>query len=466
MMTKIRQVIEKNKLFTAGENVLAACSGGPDSLALVHALSLLREESGISLTVAHVNHMLRGAESDADARFVAEFCCGLGLPFYQANVDVPGYVDERGGSTEDAARILRYEYLRQVARQLGGAKIAVGHHLNDQAETLLFHLFRGAGSAGLAGMRPVRGDLVRPLITVNRQEIDRYCREHDLTPRQDSTNFDSAYSRNYLRNELIPLIERRFNARLAETLARTAELAGDEHDYIETQAGKLWPTVVQETADSLIIDCERINLLHAAMRREIFRAAIAKKQGDLKGITFLHVERLIELSISGNVGSVIELPGGLTVCRGYGQLNLTTQRPLPLLPAIPAPGIRLQVPGVTAIPGLGLVVTVRLMDVFPGEEGEGTAVFSLGQITLPIYVRTRQNGDRFRPAGATGSKKLQDYFIDNKVPRQKRDQIPIFCDSQGIFWVGGYRRAQRTDAAPGGHRYLQLTITTGGFTNA
>jgi len=466
MLTKVRSVIEKYKLVAGGDSVLVACSGGPDSLALVHIFYQLRADYNINLAVAHVNHMLRGSESDADAAFVAEFCARLDLPYFQTSVDVPGYVAGYGFSTEEAARILRYRYLRQIAKQLGGAKIAVGHHQDDQAETILLNLFRGAGSAGLTGMKPARDEIIRPLLMVSRQEIDDYCHSHDLLPRLDSTNLKSDYSRNYLRIELMPLIKRRFNANISETLARTALLVSDEHEFIATQADKLWPEVVQESSgEDVNIDCLQLNSLHSALRREIFRKAIAKKRGDLKGITFFHVERLIELALNGSVGSVIELPGKLVARKGYRQVVLTAALPAVPSPGIPAPGSELKVPGVTILPALGLIVTARLFDVRPMEEEGVTATFPCAGLVPPLYVRTRQDGDRFWPAGSVGGKKLKSFFIDNKIPRENRDQIPIFCDQRGIFWVGGYRRAERTESGGDSNCFLELTITTGGLTS-
>lgn len=458
MLTTVKRWIERNRLLDSGDRVVAACSGGPDSLALVHILHQLQPEYGLTLAVAHVNHMFRGDESDADAAYVAKFCAGLGLPLYETAIDVPRYIKSSGRSAQDASRILRFRYLRHVAAELGGAKIATGHHRDDQAETILLNLLRGAGSTGLAGMRPTGNGIIRPLLNMSRRDIDDYCRECGLSPRIDSSNLKTDYLRNYVRIELMPQLKHRINANLAETLCRTARLLGDEHDFITEYASNLWPSLASEEKAVIIIDCQRLISLHISLQREMFRMAIAKKQGNLKGITFFHVERLLELAMSGSVGSIIELPGDIIARKGYGTVALEAPSPEPLPTGIGPPGSELVVPGITEVPALGLTITAKLLAVRPEPGVADTAIFDWRELTPPLYVRTRQEGDRFWPSAAPGSKKLKEYFIDAKIPRQIRDRLPIFCDSRGIIWVGGYRQAERSRPVGNTETYLQLSI--------
>jgi len=464
MLTKVRAWIECQRLISPDDIIVAACSGGPDSLALVHILSRLAPQWELTLAVAHVDHMFRGAESEADAVFVGEFCAGLGLAFYQTALDVPAFIGSSGRSAQDAARVLRYRYLRQIAASLGGAKIATGHHRDDQAETVLLNLLRGAGSAGLAGMKPADGDIIRPLLDITRDEIEAYCAEHGLKPRLDSSNLKTYYLRNYLRLELMPLLEARFNSNLTETLCRTARLVGDEHQFIAEQASCLSPDVIRQDNTYLDIDCQRLNILHIALRREIFRQAIAKKRGSLKGITFLHVERLVELAACGTVGSIIELPGGLIARRGYDLVTIETPTVLTPMPRLVSPGVELKIPGITTVPPLDLSITTQLLTARPHDILAGSAIFDWRQLVPPLTVRTRLEGDRFWPSGAPGSKKLKDFLIDGKVPRGERDHIPLICDQQGIIWVGGYRQTQRARPDDSTMCFLQLNIIAGGLT--
>jgi tRNA(Ile)-lysidine synthase len=453
MLTAVREWIGRHHVPAAGDRVLAACSGGADSLALVHALNGLKEEYGFSLAVAHVNHLLRGAESDADAVFVREFAAALGLPFYHTAVDAAGFAAAEGRSVEDAARVLRYRFLRETAAELGGALIATGHHRGDQAETVLLNLFRGAGGAGLGGMKPAAGGVIRPLLAVEREEIEAYCRTNGLTPRTDSSNFSTEFLRNYLRLELMPKLAAVFNANIAATLCRTAELVGDEHDFVAAAALAAWPEVVTGEGDGLAVDCRALGSLHVALRRELLRQAVAKNRGDLRGISFFHVEKLLELALSGATGNAVELPGGLIVRREYGKLVFTAAA-WPPAPSIGPPGIALAVPGTTPLPALGITVTARLSAERPAEGGPDRAVFAWEELTPPIRVRTRQAGDRFRPGG----KKVKEFLIDAKVPRYLRGGIPVFTDGQGIIWLGGVRQGKRGRPGRPTGTFLELII--------
>jgi tRNA(Ile)-lysidine synthase len=456
MLIAVRSFIDSHCLLARGDKVLAACSGGPDSLALVHILASLAGEYGIGLAVAHVNHGMRGAEADADAAFVGEFCAGLGLPFYQTKVDMAAYAAESGLNKQEAGRLLRYRYLRQVAAELGGALIATGHNRGDQAETVLLSLFRGAGGDGIAGMKPAESGLIRPLLAVERPAIDAYCRENGLEPRLDKSNLKTDYRRNFLRLKLMPLIEREINPNLVDTLCRAAEIIGDEHELVAELARAAWPEVVSEDEVGLALDCRQLESLHVAVRRELVRQAIEKKRGNLRGISFFHVERLLEKTTNGSTGSVLELPGNLVARKDYGKLVLTEPATPP--GGIKPPGVTLAVPGITPVPVLGLTVVAELAASRPPEAGPGSAVFDWEALTPPLFIRTRKDGDRFRPAGGAGGKKLKEYFIDVKVPRWQRDRVPVFADSRDIIWLGGFRQAERGQPGPATKKFLQITI--------
>lgn len=451
MLTALRGWIARHGLPAKGGRVLAACSGGPDSLALVHLLDAVRGEYGFSLAVAHVNHGLRGAEADADAAFVRSFAARLGLPCYDTAVDAAALAAAEGRSLEEAARMLRWEYLRRVAAELGGALIATGHHRGDQAETVLLNLFRGAGGAGLAGMKPAGDGVIRPLLACGRDEIEAYCREQGLAPRTDSMNFCTDFQRNYVRLELMPRLAAAFNANIAATLCRTAEVVGDEHAFVAAAAEAAWPEAVAGDGDAMAVDCAALAGLHVAVRRELIRRVVAKKRGDLRGISFFHVEKLLELAFKGSTGGAVELPGGLTVRREYGSLVFAAAPPAA---AIGPPGVELAVPGTTLLPALGLAVTARLSAERPASGGQHRAVFAWEELRPPIRVRSRLAGDRFRPGG----KKAKDYIIDAKVPRHRRDGVPVFTDGQGIIWLGGVRQGKRGRPGAATGTFLELII--------
>ncbi len=463
MLEKIKAWINYHRLLPSGGTVLAACSGGPDSLVLVHILYVLRSEYDITVAVAHVDHMFRGEESAQDSEFVADFCKKLGLACYQTAINVPAYIKESGRSPQDCARVLRYEYLRQVAQTLGGAKIATGHHRDDQAETVLINLIRGAGAEGLSGIKPANNGIIRPLLAISRKEIEHYCHKEGLIPRLDSSNFKTYYLRNRVRLSLLPELESGYNPAIKEALWRTAVIVSDEHDFVHITAKNMWQQIVGVKQDIFAVDIRRLASLHVALQREIFRMVIEKIQGNLTGITFYHVEKLLEMAFKGTVGSIMELPGGLIACKGYQTLELGKSVPIAAPVVIHPPGLRLAVPGTTFIPEFGCRVNARLLTAGLKPDNLMTALFDWQVLRPPLYVRTRVPGDRFNPLGMQGSKKLKDFFIDVKIPREERERALIFCDSQGIVWIGGYRQAEQAKVTGRTRQFLELTIEyTGG----
>lgn len=460
MLEDVRSFILQEHLLRAGDRVVVACSGGPDSLALLHILWRLRPELGIELAAAHVDHQLRGTAGQADACFVREFCAALGVPCSVAVVDVPACVRASGKSVEEAARELRYRCLHRAAARYGPlTKIAVGHNLDDQAETVLLHLLRGAASRGLAGMMPCTPDgIIRPLLAVPRRDIEAYCREQGLTPRDDATNRDTTYTRNKVRLELLPLLRQRFNPHISRLLAQTAQVLRDEHDYIAAMAQRVSPVMLRRQNDGFALDLTRWRRLPAALQREVLRLAISKIVPSLKGITFKHVETLLAMGRQNGVRYSV-LPGPVYVTAAYGRL-LLAPRPVTAA-ALPAGGVPLAVPGVVPLAG-GLTVTAAVTARPPAGRDRNRAVLDYDAVVPPLLVRSRQPGDRFTPLGAPGRKKLQDFFVDAKVPREQRDAVPLVCDQRGIVWVGGWRPAERVRVTAATRRFLLLQLRQAG----
>ena len=459
MLDKVKTWINNYQLIKPGSRILAACSGGPDSLALVHILHRLKAEYGFSVAVAHVNHMLR-PEAAEEAEFVEAFATSLGLTCSVTNINVLAYSKaNKISSQEEAARLLRYQYLRRIAAEWGGAQIATGHHRDDQVETVLLNFLRGAGSGGLRGMKPLNGDVMRPLLAVSRPEIEAYCEEQGLQPRHDSTNFTTEYRRNRIRLELLPALEESYNPAIREAIWRLASLVGAEHDYICGEAAKLWGKVAT-AGDSITIESQGLAALPVALQRELIRQAIEKKRGALTGISFEHVEKLLTMVLSsGTVGSLLTLPGGLIARKTYTGLvveNGVLYQPQPV-PAKRVEPVALVVPGSTTI-GSSTIVA-ELVTALPLKKGENTAVFDLEKLILPLIVRSRLPGDRFRPRGLNGSKKLKNFLIDHKVPEAVRDDVPIVVDQQEIIWVAGYRQSEHGRIGETTKKILQLSIT-------
>lgn len=457
MLAIIRRWIDRHHLLTSGDKVIVACSGGPDSLALLHILLRLQKDYQLELKVAHVNHMFRPAATE-EANYVQTIAAQWGLACEIAQIDVPRYIKETGLSAQEAARFVRYGFLQQTADNWEGAKIATGHHRDDQAETVLLHLLRGGGGSGLGGMRPRNGQVIRPLLPVSRVAIEEYCRKEGLEPVQDESNLQTKYLRNRVRLSLVPQLESEYNPALRDSLWRTSQIIGDEHDLITALAEREWRSLAREDDGDILLNIDSLSNLPVALQREIFRLAIEKKQGHIRGIQFIHVETLIESACTGQPGAITELPGGIDVVKGYEMLVFTwrdksrNQADGKIVPVIlPLPG--------KAQWGSMVIVAEQIDHV--GKLTSFQAAFDMDELEQPLHIRQRRAGEKFQPLGLRGSKKLKDFFIDAKVPRHKRDMVPLVCDNKGILWVAGYRQAERGKITAATRRITQLTLITG-----
>ncbi len=460
MLRKVETFCREHRLFDYGDTILVACSGGPDSLALLHILLALQEKYTLHLHVAHLDHMFRGEASKADAVFVQEFCKVRALPCTVRAVDVPDYARRRVMSDEAAAREVRYAFLRDVAAGIDGkggqVHIATAHHADDQAETVLLHLFRGAGSEGLAAICPSAAGIIRPFLGITRAEIEVYCEKQGLSPRHDATNDVPNYMRNKLRLQLLPQLRREYNPAVTQALCRSAVLVGAEHDFIHKSAQALWSVVIQEKKDRLLILREPFIILHTALQRELLRLAVERVAGSLKNISFLHMEELSALVQQGKTGNGIELPGGIRGYCSYKGIELAQKM---LLPKKSDFAIELCVPGKTGIPLLGIeVLTELLTKAEKPANHENCILCDAAKLKEPLIVRCRHDGDKFDCG--KGTKKIKDFFIDAKIERNQRNRIPLFCDRQGILWIGGCRQTALGKVTEQTTRFLRLTIQT------
>lgn len=464
IQARVRAWMECHRLLPPSGNIVAACSGGPDSLALVDLLESLREVLGIHLFVAHVDHALRGEESSQDAAFVRQFCIGRGLPFYCGHVEVKEELQRRGGSLEEIARLLRYKYLHQVADEVGGGWIATGHHRDDQAETLLLNLLRGSGGRGLSAMHPRQGDVIRPLLCLTRSEIERYCHERDLQPRHDSSNDEVNLRRNRVRHELVPLLLRRFNPALTDTLCRTADILADGQEFLRgyVEANLLdWVVKIDE---GYRLDARTFASLHVAVQRELLLNLLEKLRGDTRGIAFAHVEQIRELFLHDRGTRRVDLPGKWQARKSYQKLFIEavadSEAKSENCLANNDLLVELACPGDTFLTDFGVVLRCTLHSGnWPVEMFDSHRVaFDRESLKMPLIVRRRRPGDLFRPLGAPGTRKLKKYMIDQKISVDQRDRAPVICDSDGILWVAGYQRSERGRLSVDTREYVMMEL--------
>lgn len=426
----------EHSLFAPGDTVVVAVSGGADSVALLDILSSLPELQ-LKLVVAHLNHSLRGAESDEDERFVAGFAASRDIPFVAGKVDVHSLSLRERLSLEDAGRRARYEFFDQVAERYGARTIALAHHGDDQAETLLLRLIRGAGVAGLSAMSPRRdGRYVRPLLTLTRSEIEGYLRERGLAFRVDSSNLDTAFLRNRIRHELIPALSR-YNPEISRRLAVTADLLAADEEVLEAVAAQAFERLTRDSgADGVTLDVKALGRESRGMRYRIYRRAIALVMGGLRGVGSEHVRQIDNLIHSPKPNLRLLLPGGVSVLRAYDTIvfsagigDMAWDEPL----VIEGPGCY-PLPG-----GAELILEIAAPPEDLRALSHDRACFDLDSAPFPWLVRSFRPGDRIRPLGMAGTKKVKDIFIDKKVPRDRRRLVPlVFCEGE-LLWVCGYR---------------------------
>ncbi|HEY8284997.1 MAG TPA: tRNA lysidine(34) synthetase TilS [Chloroflexota bacterium] len=438
LLMDVAAFCRKHSVFGPSERVVAAVSGGADSLCLLLCLHWLGPRLGLQVRVAHVHHGLRGEDADADAAFVASQAAALGLPCEVIPVGTNAYAVSHRCSIETAARDLRYAALRAMKARVGADCIATGHTEDDQAETVLLHLLRGSGLDGLAAMRPRRGDLARPLLTQTRQATAAFCEAHGLEARHDRSNEDPAFRRNAVRSQLLPALER-FNPRAREALARCAALLALDADYLRAEAQTAFDSAVVPDDDAqggLSLARGPLGRLPDAVRWRVLRLAVEQLFGAGGALSARMVEKIDRLA--GGEGG-----GGLDIGRGFraerrGEL-LHFFRP-DLHPQLSEARL--------PIPGRILFGEWRLeTSIIPGDEARallvrreitGTEVVcDRDALGVPVIVRGRQPGDRLRPLGLVGTKKVQDILVDHKVPRAARDRLPLVTGPLGIAWIVG-----------------------------
>lgn len=440
-----------------GDRIGVAVSGGADSVALVRLLDGLRDELGIRLVVLHFQHRLRGAESEGDERFVAEHAERLGVEFIRDEVDVAGWAEREGVNLEEAGRRLRTEFFERVVKEGRVTRVATAHTADDQAETVLAHLLRGSGLAGLAGIYPAAGVVVRPLLEVRRAELREWLTAKGQAWREDSTNTDTARLRARVRSELLPVLERDFQPQIVGQLCRVAELAREEEQFaaalVEARFAartRTEPHRVVVRAEDLVAPMGEIGRGlegQTALARRMVRRAVEEVLGHRRGLTAEHVESVLRLSRGPRSGHRVELPHGVVATRSFEEIVFCRADPAPsgagrrrgterysLSVTLPTKGsVEL------IIPAIGRRVRLKVVDWGAGaEETKRTGeALDAGRLSPPFYLRNWQPGDMFRPRGKRQARKLKELLREARVPAEERAGWPVLESGGRLVWVRG-----------------------------
>ena len=427
MLESMETLIREHGMLPRGCTVLCAVSGGADSVCLLHALYHLRPKLGFSLAAAHYNHQLRGEEADRDAQFVEQLvaeCCGEdrlpdgrtlpAVPLFSGSGDVASQAALHGAGIEETARRMRYAFLRQAALEAGASLIATAHTADDNSETILFHLARGSGLRGLTGIAPVRGDLIRPLLSTQRREVEEYLRYYGLPWREDSSNADDSYARNRIRHQVVPVLEELFpgfSARLASCAAR---LRADEA-LLEEQARHL-SAQAQSLPQGLSLPASLIADAPGPVAVRAVRQLMAALNGGDQDCGSAHLESLVRLCRSQDPSARLSLPFGLSARREYDRLVLTRETAPQVLVPVP-----LALPGETQVPPF----LVRCLPAVYTGQRQGPFDFWLdARPGEAVTLRPRRTGDRLRLPGRP-EKTLKKWFVDEKIPQSRRDCLPV-----------------------------------------
>lgn len=448
-------------------------SGGPDSTLLLHAMRELsvRAELGWTLHIAHLHHGLRGDAADQDEEFVRDLSEKFGLPFHNDRIDVRAAVARDGGSSEEIARQKRYEFLERVALTVGSELVAVAHHADDNAETLVHRICRGTGLRGLSGMSDVRSiqpgsrvRLVRPLLQQRRASIDALLQDRDLAARLDSTNFSNEFTRGRIRNQIMPLLREQLNPNVTEALLRLAEQARWLGTYLEDAAARVFDLlVISESPRRIVLNTNALLSKQRIIQAEVVRRAISLVLGREQDIGFGHIEAVLKLAADPGSGKELHLPGSILARRVYERLEFLplsdVASPAEMLPVF------IQCPGTTELPAQSAQLRAEIRPVTAEKIAELRATahpyeewLDLERVQLPLLVRGRREGDRFWPLGAPGSKRLSDFFGDEKVDPQLRARMGILCDQVGPVWVMPLRIDERVKLRPTSRQALRLEL--------
>ncbi len=468
ILRDVQHAIEQYRLLESGARVVVGVSGGPDSVTLLHVLHRLAEPLNLTLHVAHLNHSLRGAEADGDADFVAALAAEWGLPCSVERVDVQAVAEREKLPVEEAARQARYTFLYQVAQQIGATHIAVGHNADDQAETVLMHVLRGAGLAGLRGMLPATRlrdyhllaaklkppaevMLIRPLLYIPRSAIEAYCAEQQLTTRFDRSNLDTTFFRNRLRHEVLPYLAR-LNPGIAQRLCHLAEVARADYDVLHEFVRVAWDTLlIKESPDMLAFSLAGWREQPLAIQRAIVRCAAYKLRSSLRDVNFIHIEEAVRIAQYGVTGAQATLPQGLRLTVGYSSVTIAGENVLNLPPEKPwlAPGVSLAVPvpGEIALPNGWRLHTQDVprwnLEAIADNCNPLVAWMDADILGKAPVLRTRRRGDTFQPQGMQGATvRLSDLLTNVKIPRPWRNYLPLIEAGGHVLWVVGIRLSE------------------------
>ena len=459
MYDKVRRYIDRFDMIRQSERVVAGISGGADSVCLLFMLKrFLYEQSGEDycsrLTAIHVHHGIRGEEARRDLEFVKRLCEREGIELVLRYYDVPGYAGEHRISCEEAGRLLRYQAMGELAAERGNnTKIAVAHNSNDNAETVLHNLSRGTGLKGLGGIAPLNGNIIRPLLCLERKEIEKYLADNEISYITDSTNLETEYTRNRIRLHVLSVMQQEINPKCVEHISSASENVREAEAFLEKITNQMYEKVIYTDNNYICIRKEELYPMDIYIKKRILRQAVGRIAGGLKDITRTHIEDVLAL-MKGEPGKYIHLPGGIIVRNDYNCLIFENKEPDNERDKQVYAHSKTMIcnPGIYRLEGYGYCFEVSEIFLDSGDETVNflkkciknqenlyTKCFDYDKMKFAVQLRYRMSGDYLTIDSRLSHKKLKSYFVDKKIPQTERGRIPLLADGNHIIWVVGGR---------------------------
>lgn len=460
---KIQRFLERQTFDLSGKSFAVGVSGGPDSLALLHFLWKLKDKYQLRLVAVHVDHMFRGEESYQEALFVRDFCRQRLIPFELKQANVPEFIQETGKSSQIAARELRYQFFGEMMEKHQLSYLALGHHGDDQIETILMRLTRGSSGSARAGIpftRPFEnGEIVRPFLCLTKQELEEYCQIHELDPRRDSSNEKETYSRNRFRKYVLPFLKRE-NPHVHEHFQRFSEETKSDDQYLTELTAIKMNKVMETTNEKVTLDIESFLMMPMPLQRRGIKLILNYLYGEQpSSLSAIHIDSIFSMIQNPHPSGTLDFPNGLKVVRSYGNCYFQTH------PSESKPyKLHVNGPGVVQLPEVGAMIIEHYSKSSDVNQEVDTFLVDTGITGLPLIIRTRQAGDRMTVKGMAGSKKIKDIFIDEKIPKFKRDMWPVVTDCKGtILWLPGLKKSSHSTEGTGIGDLMQLSISNDFF---
>ena len=463
MLDKVIDYIRENEIIKQGDKILVALSGGPDSVCLLHILYRLKDTFNLKLGAIHINHMLRGEEADNDEKYIIKLCDELGINHYVKRINIEYVARDTNVSLEVAGRNERYKAFEKIREKYEYDKIAVAHNANDQAETVLMRIMRGTGLEGLTGIKSKRIDgIIRPILCLNRQEIEEYCEKNNLNPRIDASNYERIYSRNKVRLDILPYMRENFNKDIVDTLNRMTLLLQKDNEFIEEYSKKCYNKYCKTKINELIIKKELFKDEMDSIISRVIIMAFKNISNSHENFEMKHINQITSLS-KNSTGKKINLTNNIVCENLYGDIifksnqsqNKNNNNNVLIKKEEFSNNIYFEDYEIKF-----QVIDNNGKEKFP--KNDLIKLFDYDKIKRDILIRHRKDGDKIVPLGMNGSKKIKDIFMDLKIPRDDRDEIPIVCFDDEISWVVGCKTSQKFKITKDTKKILKIAFSRKG----